>query len=485
LVTTDTTWRQGLGVVRGVLGSWNTLDLVLQVKNGFGSAFGGWFDVDWSGLVPTANTREGHDDRQEAEHNDDGREGVSVCGVKIHLLCIQHFYIKCVKEFGLLSKYRVMDGEIVLDRSHGHVMKLDDDEQALMDEIEIEAPRPRSAKLVPKPSVYRPPQRAAPEVQEDIDAFANPTKQSAPPPPQDEPVDYGEYEEEYEQQPYMQGDYAMQEEERPSPGYKSIDEEKADLVNKLSRLEKKGFTVNKRLNVYSNIDDLRTEVKRITYSIDVDKSIKFSRRMLIACVTGLEFLNKKYNPFEIQLEGWSENVMENVDDYDEVFEELYVKYRTKMHVAPEIKLVMMLGGSAMMFHLTNSMFKSVMPNMNDILKQNPGLVQNMVDAVKNTTPRGAADAPSSEPSGDRYEMKGPGIDISSLMGNIMMPPAPPMSTSAPQPIPQVDDDDDDAISDIVEAPEEVEDEEDVKEVKVSGATKGKRGRKKKSVEINL
>ena len=381
-----------------------------------------------------------------------------------------------------------MDGEIVLDRSHGHVMKLDDNEQALMDEIEIEVPRPRPARLAPKPSVYRPPQHQAPQpdVQEDIDAFANPTKQSAPPPPQDEPVDYGEYEEEYEQQqPYMQGDYAMQEEERPSPGYKSIDEEKADLVNKLGRLEKKGFTVNKRLNVYSNVDDLRTEVKRITYSIDVDKSIKFSRRMLIACVTGLEFLNKKYNPFEIQLEGWSENVMENVDDYDEVFEELYVKYRTKMHVAPEIKLVMMLGGSAMMFHLTNSMFKSVMPNMNDILKQNPGLVQNMVDAVKNTTPRGAVDAPSSEPSGERYEMKGPGIDISSLMGNIMMPPAPPMSTSAPEPIPQVDDDDDDAISDIVDAPEEAEDEEDVKEVKVSGTTKGKRGRKKKSVEINL
>jgi hypothetical protein len=209
--------------------------------------------------------------------------------------------------------------------------------------------------------------------------------------------------------------------------------------------------------------------------------------MLIACVTGLEFLNKKYNPFEIQLEGWSENVMENVDDYDEVFEELYVKYRTKMHVAPEVKLIMMLGGSAMMFHLTNSMFKSVMPNMNDILKQNPGLVQNMVDAVKNTTPRSAMDAPSSEPSGgNQYEMKGPGVDISSLMGNIMMPPAPPMSTTAPEPIPSIDDDDDDAISDIVEGPaDDDEEDSDVKEVKVSTTTKGKRGRKKKSVEINL
>jgi hypothetical protein len=396
------------------------------------------------------------------------------------------FFIKCVKEFELVSKYRVMDGEISLDRSVGNVMKLDDNEQALMDEIEIEAPRPRSSRRVPQPTVYKP--QPQPTMQEDIDAFANPTKQSAPPQHQEEPVDYGEYDEEEMEQPqYMQGDYAIQEEERPSPGYKSIDEEKADLVNKLGRLEKKGFSVNKRLNVYSNVDDLRTEVKRITYSIDVDRSIKFSRRMLIACVTGLEFLNKKYNPFEIQLEGWSENVMENVDDYDEVFEELYVKYRTKMHVAPEVKLIMMLGGSAMMFHLTNSMFKSVMPNMNDILKQNPGLVQNMVDAVKNTTPRSAMDAPSSEPSGgNQYEMKGPGVDISSLMGNIMMPPAPPMSTTAPEPIPSIDDDDDDAISDIVEGPaDDDEEESDVKEVKVSTTTKGKRGRKKKSVEINL
>src|SRR5210317_558793 len=388
-----------------------------------------------------------------------------------------------------------MDGEITLNRSVGTVMKLDDNEQALMDEIEIDMPRPRCARRIPKPAVYRPPQSSAPPpstMQEDIDAFANPTKQSAPPQHQEDPVDYGEYEEEDDEQPpYMQGDYAMQEEERPSPGYKSIDEEKADLVNKLGRLEKKGFTVNKRLNVYSNVDDLRTEVKRITYSIDVDRSIKFSRRMLIACVTGLEFLNKKYNPFEIQLEGWSENVMENVDDYDEVFEELYVKYRTKMHVAPEIKLIMMLGGSAMMFHLTNSMFKSVMPNMNDVIKQNPGLVQNMMSAVQNTVPKSQQGA--SEPSVDengRREMQGPGFDISSLMGNIMMPPQPPMNTTSINKPDDTEIDIEDDISDIAEPPtfdtgREGGDEE-VREVKVT-QTKSKRGggKKKKTVEINL
>ena len=389
-----------------------------------------------------------------------------------------------------------MDGEIILNRNHTNVMKLDDNEQALMNEIEIEIPRPQPVKkqmLKTMKTQFTPPQTQI--FQEDIDSFANPNKQNPPsiPPPED-PVDYGEYEEEDQGYDYAGGGgggMPYMEEEKPSPGYKTIDEEKADLVNKLGRLEKKGFTVNKRLNVYSPIDELRNEVKRITYSIDVDKSLKFSRRMLIACTTGLEFLNKKYNPFEIQLDGWSENVMENVDDYDEVFEDLYVKYRTKMHVAPEVKLIMMLGGSAMMFHLTNSMFKSVMPNMNDVIKQNPGLVQNMMSAVQNTVPKSQQGA--SEPSVDengRREMQGPGFDISSLMGNIMMPPQPPMNTTSINKPEDTEIDIEDDISDIAEPPtfdtgREGGDDE-VREVKVT-QTKSKKGggKKKKTVEINL
>lgn len=370
-----------------------------------------------------------------------------------------------------------MDGEIILDRGESNVMKLDEHEQAMMDEIQLDFPKPQTmTRGRPPPGRAAPP---PPSYQEDINEFANPMKQSAPPPPkQEDPIDYGEDEHEY-----GDGEYEgpVEEEEQPSPGYKTIDEEKADLVNKLSRLEKKGFTINKRLNVYSPVDELRTEVKRITYSIEVDKSVKFSRRMLIACVTGLEFLNKRYNPFDVQLDGWSENVMESVDDYDEVFEELYVKYRTKMKMAPEVKLIMMLGGSAMMFHLTNSMFKSVMPNMNDVMKQNPDLMQNMMSAVQNTMNNQGS---PSAPSGGRHEMKGPGLDISSLMGGIMMPPAPPMNTTPrvrQQEPPTVDDDDDDDISDIVS---DKGDDDDIKEVKVPAA-KTKRGGRKKKVEINL
>lgn len=374
-----------------------------------------------------------------------------------------------------------MDGEIVLDRGETHVMKLDDTEQRLMDEIQISTPKPRR---VPRPSAPggSRPMRPTMEHQEEIDAFVNPNKQNEPMYPQHE-----EFREdvEDEEDEYYAGE-PQYEQEEPSAGYSSIDAEKMDILNKLARLERKGFNVNKRLNAYSPVEDLRTEYKRITYTIDVDQSIKFSRRALVAAATGMEFLNKRYNPFELQLEGWSESIMENLDDYDGVFEELHVKYGQKMQVAPEVKLLMMVGGSAMMFHLTNSMFKAAVPNLQDVLKQNPGLQQSMVSAVQNAIPRTQAPAPSS--SGG-YEMRGPGIDISSLMGNIMMPPPPPMNSSVPstrrEPTPDIEDDISDIVTDDFGADDDDDEDGDVKEVNVQGKDKPKKRGRKKKTEINL
>ena len=371
--------------------------------------------------------------------------------------------------------------DIVLERSSVNVMKLNADEQALMDEIEIAPPEPKRAKAPRRPQVVN---RPPPEPSDaDLEAFMNPNKQTARrPPPQAEPEDFGEgYDEEDENQ--GQGDGHEEEGDgheymsggdQPSPGYSSIDDEKADILNKLARLSKKGLAVNKRMTIYSSIQELRAEIKRIMYGIEVDQSIKFSRRMLVACISGVEFLNKRYNPFEIQLEGWSESVMENLDDYDGVFEELYGKYKTKMNVAPEVKLIMMLGGSAMMFHLTNSMFKAAMPNMNDVLKQNPDLINSMMSAVKNTTHSAVPDTKRDPtvPSGGRHEMKGPGFDISSLMGGIMMPPPPPVNSSSVRII-------EDDVSDIISVSGDSTGGE-VREVKMGAGILKKKGRKAKN-----
>ena len=113
-------------------------------------------------------------------------------------------------------------------------------------------------------------------------------------------------------------------------------------------------------------------------------SIKFQGKMLMACITGLEFLNNKFDPFDFKLDGWAEQVDENIDEYDEIFAELHEKYKSKSKVAPELKLLFQLGGSAIMLHMTNSMFRSSMPNMDDVMRQNPDLMQQFTQAAVNS-----------------------------------------------------------------------------------------------------
>lgn len=173
-------------------------------------------------------------------------------------------------------------------------------------------------------------------------------------------------------------------EKSPPKSYEDIQREKQDILFKLDRLEKSGYKPTRRYTMASNIDDLRLEFSKLKRHRDVEKSIKFQRKALMACVSGIEFLNNKFDPIDARLDGWSESNMENINDYDEVFEELHDKYSDKVQVAPEIKLLMMVGGSAFMYHLTQTLFKSSVPGLNDILQQNPDIMKNIQQAALNS-----------------------------------------------------------------------------------------------------
>ena len=163
--------------------------------------------------------------------------------------------------------------------------------------------------------------------------------------------------------------------------YEEIQQEKQKLLFNLERLQKQGYPPSKKYSMASSYDDLNFEYERLKKQRDVEKSIKFSRKILMAFTSGVEFLNNKFDPFDVKLDGWSENMMENVNDYDEVFEELHEKYGDSVKMAPELKLLSMVAGSGFMFHLTNSLFKSASPKLSDILKQNPDIARNISEAA--------------------------------------------------------------------------------------------------------
>ena len=160
--------------------------------------------------------------------------------------------------------------------------------------------------------------------------------------------------------------------------------EKFKYLRKLEELEKKGVSLSKRYNMDSNLNEMIGEYETIIAEKEKSNSIKFQGKMMMACITGLEFLNSKFDPFDIKLDGWGEQINENIDEYDEIFSELHEKYKSKAKMSPELKLLFQLGGSAMMVHMSNTLFKSSMPGMDDIMRQNPELMKQFTQAAVNT-----------------------------------------------------------------------------------------------------
>jgi len=199
-----------------------------------------------------------------------------------------------------------------------------------------------------------------------------------------------------------------------------IKNEKIDLIYKFKRLENQGIKATMNYNMNSQLDDMRNEYIKLKKQRETENAIKFQRKMLMACITGIEFMNGKFDPFSVKLDGWSESMNEGIDDYDEVFEELHDKYGGKGEMAPEIRLIFMIAGSAFMFHLTNTMFKTSLPGMDDILKQNPELMQQFASAALNTPKSDHTQKPSNPTTRDTRPPPQPmGGPLGSMMGGLM------------------------------------------------------------------
>ena len=200
---------------------------------------------------------------------------------------------------------------------------------------------------------------------------------------------------------------------KPKLSEEEILKQKFSYIRKLEALEKQGITVSRKYNMDDKLEEMKGEYEMIKSDIGKRNSVKFQGKMLLAFASGIEFLNSKFDPFDINIDGWGEAVNENISEYDEVFGELHEKYGSKAKMAPELKLLFMLGGSAGMLHMTNTMFKSSMPGMDDIMKQNPDLAHQFTQAAAQSMGQ---------------QNPGFGNFMGSMMPNMSQPPPRPQPT---------------------------------------------------------
>ena len=204
----------------------------------------------------------------------------------------------------------------------------------------------------------------------------------------------------------------------PAQVHKNPEEEKKEKIeylNKLQRLEQKGFPVSKRFTMDNNLDEIKQEFNRLVDARNLEGSLRFQRQALMGVVTGMEWMNNRFDPFDLNLEGWSESVHENVEDFDEIFEELYDKYKDRGKMPAEARLVFALAGSGFMCHVSNTFMRQRLgQGMDNVLKNNPDLARQFAAAA-------AAEA---------------GSGFGNFMGMAMGQQQPPGPGLAPQPMQQ-------------------------------------------------
>ena len=177
--------------------------------------------------------------------------------------------------------------------------------------------------------------------------------------------------------------------------FEEIQKRKFDLLCKFERLRDKGVKLPKTFSMSSSYEEMNQEYERLSHHRKMDNSVKMQRRMLVSFASMSEFVNNKTgNPFDINLDGWSESMNEDISNgsADEIFEELYELHKDSVNMRPELKLVFMVASSAFWFHITQNMSKSVMGNMNmgDMFKKNPDLMNQFksaaMDSMSQTNP---------------------------------------------------------------------------------------------------
>ena len=159
---------------------------------------------------------------------------------------------------------------------------------------------------------------------------------------------------------------------------------KRAMIKKLEEWYEKGLIKNiTHFNNDSAYEEVEDEYETALEDKRKKDSIKLQGWWFMTFVNSVEYANAAFNPFDLNLDGWGEQVSEDIDSYEEIFSELHEKYKGGK-MAPELSLLLRLGFSAAVVNFTNKALSSATPGFNDVIRQSPELMKAFTNATVNS-----------------------------------------------------------------------------------------------------
>jgi hypothetical protein len=184
--------------------------------------------------------------------------------------------------------------------------------------------------------------------------------------------------------------------------------------------------MRKRFTIDSPLEEMKMEMEFIKREKAMDSTIKQFSEWFVTGMSGLEWGSKNVGmmkAFGLQLDGLSESAQMNVVDLEDDFEELYDLYGENLKMHPMVRIPLRVCMMVYMVHLTNQMTrKAPIPNIDDIMKQNPDIARQLASAAMQTQTQQMRNTASVPPPA---QASNPLSGLMSFMQQGMPPPPPP------------------------------------------------------------
>jgi hypothetical protein len=156
------------------------------------------------------------------------------------------------------------------------------------------------------------------------------------------------------------------------------------MISKINEWYEKGLIKqNSHFNMDSSFEEVEDEYETALEDKRKKDSVKLQGWWFMTFINSMEYANSAFNPFDLNLDGWGEQVSEDLDSYEEIFSELHDKYKGGK-LAPEISLLLRIGFSAAVLNFSNKALSSATPAFNDVIKQSPELMRMFTNATVNS-----------------------------------------------------------------------------------------------------
>lgn len=176
-----------------------------------------------------------------------------------------------------------------------------------------------------------------------------------------------------------------------------------DMLRKLADLKKKGYLISDEYNIDSDYYAMKEEYEYQMSIKGKDGFVKNTFCYGLSLIKMLEFANKKYDPFGIDLDGWNSNIESSKEEILDVISDIYEKYHRPGSgtMAPELRLLIILVSSAASTVIANSgakmlasMFKNepiikedektdILKNLNIQFDNQPNIKDEKINVVSN------------------------------------------------------------------------------------------------------